>query len=161
LLVRDRRGLEEARNLTAVVFDKTGTLTRGEFGVVGIDTTSGVSEQEALRIAAAVGQDSEHTIAPGIVRSATERGVAPQPAAGFRAIPGLGVSARVDGRVLLLGGPALIRTRSAKVPQALESAVDQATRLGQTAIFLVEESDADGGVQVLAVFRVADVVRPE
>ena len=75
LLVRDRRGLEEARNLTAIVFDKTGTLTRGEFGVVGIATAGGITEQEALRLAAAVERDSEHTIAQGIVRSARERGI--------------------------------------------------------------------------------------
>src|SRR6185312_7361112 len=76
LLVRDRRGLEEARNITSIVFDKTGTLTRGEFGVVGITTAEGISDQDALRLAAAVEQDSEHTIAQGIVRSAKERGIA-------------------------------------------------------------------------------------
>ena len=76
LLVRDRRGLEEARNLTAIVFDKTGTLTRGEFGVVGITHRRGTHRSgSALRLAAAVERDSEHTIAQGIVRSAKERGI--------------------------------------------------------------------------------------
>ncbi|HEX5576574.1 MAG TPA: HAD-IC family P-type ATPase, partial [Gemmatimonadales bacterium] len=75
LLVRDRRGLEEARNLSAMVFDKTGTLTRGEFGVVRIVTAGRISETEALQLAAAVERDSEHTIAQGIVRSAKERGI--------------------------------------------------------------------------------------
>ena len=91
LLVRDRRGLEEARNLTAMVFDKTGTLTRGEFGVVGIATPRRAStEQEALRLAAAVERDSEHTIAQGIVRRAEERGIVAAAGHGFRAIPGRG-----------------------------------------------------------------------
>jgi Cu2+-exporting ATPase len=161
LLVRDRRGLEEARNLTTVVFDKTGTLTRGEFGVVEIATAGGLSERDALRLAAAVEQDSEHTIAQGIVRSASERGVAPPPATGFRAIPGVGVSAQVDGRSLLVGGPALLTARSAQVPEALQAAADQAAHRGQSAIFLVEESGANRSVQALATFTVADVVRPE
>jgi Cu2+-exporting ATPase len=73
LLVRDRRGLEEARTLNSVVFDKTGTLTRGEFGVVGITTADGLPEQEALKLAAGVEQDSEHTIAQGILRTAREQ----------------------------------------------------------------------------------------
>src|SRR5215207_770335 len=73
LLVRDRRGLEEARNLTAVVFDKTGTLTKGEFGVVNVTTPPGVTGEEVLRLASAVEADSEHPIAQGIVRSARER----------------------------------------------------------------------------------------
>ena len=73
LLVRDRRGLEEARQLTTVVFDKTGTLTRGEFRVIDIATDGSVDATEALRIAAAIERDSEHTIAQGIVKSAEER----------------------------------------------------------------------------------------
>jgi Cu2+-exporting ATPase len=54
LLVRDRRGLEEARNLDTVVFDKTGTLTRGEFRVVALTTSAGISDEQALAWAAAV-----------------------------------------------------------------------------------------------------------
>jgi Cu2+-exporting ATPase len=162
LLVRDRRGLEEARNLTAVVFDKTGTLTRGEFGVVGIATANGLKEQDALRLAAAVERDSEHTIAQGIVRSAKERGIAPHPAEGFQALPGVGVSGRVDGRALLMGGPALVKARRVEVPTALRTAVDQASARGQAAIFLVEEVPSGvPGARALAVFAVADVIRPE
>jgi Cu2+-exporting ATPase len=161
LLVRDRRGLEEARNLTAVVFDKTGTLTRGEFGVVGITTAGAITDPEALRQAAAVERDSEHTMAQGIVRSAKERGIVPPMATAFRAIPGVGVSARVDGRTLLMGGPALLKARSVAVPEPLRAAMDQAANRGQAAIFLAEDTGTDDGVQALAVFIVADVIRPE
>ncbi|HEX8429867.1 MAG TPA: HAD-IC family P-type ATPase [Longimicrobium sp.] len=70
LLVRDRRGLEEARKLDIVVFDKTGTLTLGEHRVVGIATSEGLAEEEALRLAAAVEQDSEHPVARAVVLSA-------------------------------------------------------------------------------------------
>jgi Cu2+-exporting ATPase len=70
LLVRDRRGLEEARKLDAVVFDKTGTLTLGEHRVVSMRAASGVDETDALRLAAAVERDSEHPIGRAIVASA-------------------------------------------------------------------------------------------
>ena len=159
LLVRDRRGLEEARNLTAIVFDKTGTLTRGEFGVVGITSAGGLTDQDVLRLAAAVERDSEHTIAQGIVRSAKERGIALPAATDFRALPGVGVRARVEGQTLLMGGPAMLQARSVMVPEALQRAVDQAAQRGQAAIFLARESG--GRVEALAVFAVADVVRPE
>ena len=162
LLVRDRRGLEEARNLTAMVFDKTGTLTRGEFGVVGIATAEGLSEEEALRLASAVEQDSEHTIAQGIARSAKERGIVPPPAQAFQAIAGVGVTARVGGRSLLMGGPALLKARSVEIPAALQAAAAQAAARGQAAIFLVEESTSgSSGTRAWAVFIVADVIRPE
>jgi Cu2+-exporting ATPase len=160
LLVRDRRGLERARNLTTVVFDKTGTLTRGEFGVADVTTAGEIGEAAALRLAAAVEGDSEHTIAQGIVRSARERGIDPPPAADFRSIPGFGVSARVEGRSLLMGGPALLQSRAVTMAEPLRSAVDQASGRGQAAIFLVEEA-AGGAARALAVFAVADVVRAE
>jgi Cu2+-exporting ATPase len=93
LLVRDRRGLEQARGVTAVFFDKTGTLTRGEFRVVETTTVAPMTDVEALALAAAVEHDSEHTIAQGIVKSAEERGLSLPPAGKFQAIPGRGVQA--------------------------------------------------------------------
>jgi P-type Cu2+ transporter len=162
LLVRDRRGLEEARTLSAVVFDKTGTLTRGEFGVVGITTADGLRDVEALKLAAAVERDSEHTIAQGIVRTAQERGVDLPRAEGFQALPGIGVQATVEGRSLFMGGPALLRTRGVRIPGSLTTAAEQAAKRGQAAIYLVEQNHQNGGeAQALAVFSVADVIRPE
>jgi P-type Cu2+ transporter len=155
LLVRDRRGLEEARNLNAVVFDKTGTLTKGEFGVVDIATADGLEPNEALRLAAAVEADSEHSIAQGIVRSARERGVEVLPAKGFEAIAGKGAKARVDGRELYMGGPALVRALSLEVPDKLRQAAERAARRGQASIYLADQT------RVLAAFAVADVIREE
>ena len=155
LLVRDRRGLEEARNLTAVVFDKTGTLTKGEFGVVDIATTGGLQHNEALRLAAAVEADSEHTIAEGIVKTARERGIDVRPAEDFEAIPGKGAMARVDGRELYMGGPTLLASLGLGVPDELQSAVKRADADGKASIFLADRSS------VVAVFALADVVRPE
>ncbi len=86
LLIRDRRGLEEARNVDMVVFDKTGTLTLGSHRVVAMHVADGGDEDEALRLAAAVEADSEHPIARGIVRSAEERGIDVPSAEGFRAL---------------------------------------------------------------------------
>jgi Cu2+-exporting ATPase len=155
LLVRDRRGLEEARRVDIVVFDKTGTLTRGEFGVADIATAEGLTHNEALRLAAAVEADSEHTIAQGIVRGARERGIDVRPAGYFEAIPGKGVKGRVDGRELYMGGPALLRDRSLAVPTSLQEAANRAAAAGRASIYLADEQ------QVLALFAVADVIRPE
>jgi len=155
LLVRDRRGLEEARDLDVVVFDKTGTLTRGEFRVVEVAAAVGVGEDVALRMAAAVERDSEHAIARGIVASAEERGLEPPRASGFEAIPGEGVRATVEGRELYVGGPALLRRLGATLPPELEGVVGRAGEGGQAAVVLVE------GERALAAFVVADPIRPE
>ena len=85
LLVRDRRGLERARDLTTVVFDKTGTLTLAEHRVVALRTAGTLSEEEALRLAAAVERDAEHPVARAIAKSAGERGLEVPAASDFEA----------------------------------------------------------------------------
>ena len=155
LLVRNRRGLEEARNLTTVVFDKTGTLTLGEHRVVAMRTTDALSEDEALRLAAAVERDAEHPVARAIVKGAEERGLAVPAAADFQAIPGRGVRATVDGRPLAAGGPNLLASlRIAPAPE-LRAIAERAAVSGQGVIYLVE------GGRTVAAFAVADAARPE
>jgi P-type Cu2+ transporter len=155
LLVRDRRGLEEARRVDTVVFDKTGTLTLGQHRVVGIAVAEGVTEEEALRIAAAVEAGSEHPIARGVVATAGERGLTVPEADEFQALPGRGVEASVEGRRYRMGGPALLRSEDPEVPDALRQAAERAAGRGQATIHLLHDGKA------LAALTVADAVREE
>jgi P-type Cu2+ transporter len=155
LLVRDRRGLEEARTLNAVVFDKTGTLTLGQHRVVEIVTAGDVGEEDALSLAAAVERDSEHPIAQALMKSADERRIAVPAADEFRSLPGLGVQAVVQGRPLTVGGPELLSRLQPRLPAELTDATDRFGARGQAAIHLVE------GPRVLAAFAIADAIRPE
>jgi Cu2+-exporting ATPase len=155
LLVRDRRGLEEARNLTTVVFDKTGTLTRGEFRVVDVSTDGSVNADEALRLAAAVERDSEHTIAQGIVKSAEERKLGVPKANQFEAIAGHGVRALVEGKELFIGGPAMLKRLGLTPAAAVADAAHRAAERGQASVYLLT------GQAAVAAFTVADAVRTE
>ncbi len=155
LLVRERRGLEESRKLNVVVFDKTGTLTLAEHRVVDLATASGIPEDDALRLAAAVEQDSEHPVARALMASAAERGLSLPPATGFEAIPGYGVRASVDGRELQVGGPNLLVRLNAEPSSELTRFTDAAAERGQGTIYLLEAN------RVLAALAVADAIRPE
>ncbi|TVR67563.1 MAG: heavy metal translocating P-type ATPase [Gemmatimonadales bacterium] len=155
LLVRDRRGLEEARKLDVVIFDKTGTLTLGAHRVVEMTVHEGMDADEALRIAASVESDSEHPIARGIVESAREKELEIPSADDFEALTGKGVSASVDGTRYLMGGPSLLEEVDAGVPSALREAAERAGAQGRAAIYLLRDREA------LAVFAVADAVRDE
>ncbi|RJQ74175.1 MAG: heavy metal translocating P-type ATPase [Desulfobacteraceae bacterium] len=155
LLVRDRRGLEEARRIGVVVFDKTGTLTLGDHRVIDTAAADGIEKNEALRLAAAVEHDSEHPIAQALLKSAGEKAIAVPGARGFQAIPGQGVEARVEGRELMVGGPALLRKRAIAPAAELRRAADRFGQNGQAAVYLIEADHA------LAVFAIADAIRPE
>ncbi|MDQ3949827.1 MAG: heavy metal translocating P-type ATPase [Gemmatimonadota bacterium] len=155
LLVRDRRGLEEARNLNAVVFDKTGTLTLGEHRVVDVATAGGLAPDEALTLAAALERDSEHPIARAIVATAEERGLRVPPSIDFEYMPGRGVRATVDGRRLVAGGPNLLAGLGIEPDGELRAAGERAASRGQGTIYLVDDG------RVLAAFAVADAIRPE
>ena len=155
LLVRNRRGLEEARNLTTVVFDKTGTLTLGEHRVVAMRTTGALQEDDALRLAAAIERDAEHSVAKAIVKSAEDRGLAVPAAVGFQAIPGRGVRATVEARELAAGGPNLLASLGIAPAPELREFAERAAGSGQGVIYLVEEE------RTVAAFAVADAPRPE
>ncbi len=156
LLIRDRRGLEEARNLTTVVFDKTGTLTLGQHRVVDIAVTDGWTPEEALAVSAALERNSEHPVARAIVTTAEERAVAKYDADKFAYVAGRGVEAVVKGNSFAAGGPNLLRHLKLEVPSAIQPMVDKAAGQGQGTIYLVRESTT-----VVAAFAVADAVRPE
>ena len=155
LLVRDRRGLEEARELNTVIFDKTGTLTLGEFRVVDMSTIDGISEDEALRIAAGVESESEHPIAKGIVKTAQDRKIDIPAGDKFRALTGKGVAAKVDGIEYHMGGPALLKEGEVEVLPMFTKAAKDAAERGQAAIYLLRSGT------VIAVFTVADGIRQE
>lgn len=155
LLIRDRRGLEEARNLNIVVFDKTGTLTLAEHRVVAIATDGELTDNQALCLSAAVERDAEHPVARALLLSAEERGLQVPASTDFVSEAGRGVQARVDGRVWWVGGPGLLRERDMQPPASLRKAAEQAADAGRSAIYLLDD------VSVRAVFAVADAVRPE
>jgi Cu2+-exporting ATPase len=155
LLVRDRRGLEEARNVNTVIFDKTGTLTLGQFRVVEMAVADGLSEESMLRIAAGVESESEHPIARGIVKTAADRELDVPRADEFRSVTGKGVAASIDGTDYRMGGPALLESDDTQVPEPLRKAAEAAADRGQAAIYLLRDGKA------LAVFAVADAIREE
>ncbi len=156
LLVRDRMALERAREVTVVVFDKTGTLTRGEIGLVGMATADGEGGEEgALAVAAGLEAGSEHALARAIVAGAEERGVRPARVDGFEALKGRGVRGRVDGREVSLGGPRLLESLDAGLPESLNEAASSWAEEGKTVVSLVEDG------KVSAVFALADVIREE
>ncbi len=155
LLVRDRRGLEEARTVDTIIFDKTGTLTLGEFRVVEINVTEDMSETEALKIAAGVESESEHPIARGIMKTAEEREIEKPSADGFRALKGRGVAATLNGIEYYMGGLALLKEENTEVTANLREASERAESRGQAVVYLLRDG------QALAVFAVADAIREE
>ncbi len=148
--------LENTAKIDVLAFDKTGTLTHGRPVVTDIITLNGLSEHELLRLVAGAEIRSEHPIAQAIVEAAKERGLdVPEPDA-FRAIPGKGVRAQVDGRELVVGSHRIVQEhgnghREKPLPDdALSLQHD-----GKTTIFVLEQG------QLLGVIAVADLPREQ
>jgi Cu2+-exporting ATPase len=155
LLVRNRAAIETARRIDVVLFDKTGTLTEGRQGVASVVTVDGEDETEVLRLAAAVEGRSEHPIGKAIVTSARDRGLKLARVKEFAAHGGRGAEAMVDGRRIAVGSSRLATERGLQIPTELVLATRDATRAGQTVVYVLE------GDRVLALVALADVVRPE
>lgn len=159
ILVRDRLGLEKMRLVNTVLFDKTGTLTEGRFGVVAQKTNDEMDDNEALRLAAAVEGDSEHTIAQGIRASAQKQDLKLPEVTNFEAIKGRGVKAQIDGQTYYAGGPRLLEMLKIDISGDLKKFEQDASQKGQSVVHLARESNATP--EILASFALADVIRPE
>jgi len=152
VLIKGGIHLERAARIKVVAFDKTGTLTRGRPEVVDVIPLNGAGPLEVLRLAAALEARSEHPLARAVIRRAEQAGVLRSAGEGFRALPGLGAEAVVDGQPVLLGNHRLFEERSlcsVKVEEHL-AALGQA---GRTAVLV-----ARGG-ETIGVIGVADATR--
>jgi len=152
LLIRDRNAFERARRLDAVVFDKTGTLTEGRFGVQGVVALSSESQDEVLRLAAAVESNSEHPVAQGIVRGARDRGLDIPRVEDFQAITGRGARARVQGREVKVVSPGYLREQAIRMD---DDAVGKIAGEGHTVVYVLDDDAPLGAIAL------ADVIRQE
>ncbi len=154
MLVKDMGAMEIAKNLDMVVFDKTGTLTKGEFGVTDIIELGNWGKQDILRKAAALEVNSEHVIARGIVAKAKEQSLNLSKIKDFKAIPGHGVKANVEGEEVYLGNKALVESLKLKVDKA-EEKLQRLSSQGKTVVYLATKTEIKG------LIALSDVVRSE
>ncbi|HMA38265.1 MAG TPA: copper-translocating P-type ATPase, partial [Chloroflexia bacterium] len=154
VLIRGGEALESAHKITAIVLDKTGTLTRGKPAVTDVIPAAGMTEPELLRLAASAERGSEHPLGEAIVTRATELGLALGATTAFEALPGQGLAATVDGRVLLLGTTQLMEARQIPLHGLGERARVLAGQ-GKTPMYVAVDGQAAG------VIAVADTLKPE
>jgi Cu+-exporting ATPase len=152
VLVRDADALQQASQLDTLVFDKTGTLTEGQPRVVEILTFNQVSEQQALRWAAALEQGASHPLARAIVDHA--EGQALPQVEQFRTLRGAGVSGEVDGMKLLLGNAALLQQHQVATTE-LDTQMQQQAERGITPVLLAVEG------KPAALFAIRDPLRAD
>ncbi len=108
VLFRNAEAIEVLRKVDTLVVDKTGTLTEGKPKVTAVVALDGPDDATLLRLAAAVERGSEHPLAAAVVAAADGRGLAAPKATAFKAVPGRGVVASVEGRPVALGTAQLL-----------------------------------------------------
>jgi len=154
ILIRSGDALQTSQKLDSIILDKTGTITRGEPALTDVVVAQGQNDNDVLRLAASLERGSEHPLGEAIVKGAEERSLSLAATENFAAIPGHGVSGRVDGRDVLLGNAKLMRDRGI----AIDSLMKDWERLageGKTPMYVAVDGNAAGLVAV------ADTVKPD
>jgi len=156
ILIKNADSLERAHQVRAVVFDKTGTLTEGRPSVTDIVLSSEFSvhgsEKELLRLAASAERGSEHPLGGAIVDRARGEGLQLAAPEEFKAIPGHGVRALVEGQEILIGNLRLMKERGVEM-FGMEGQADALAADGKTAMLVA----ADG--RLLGIVAVADTLK--
>ena len=144
-LVKGGAALEGLGRVRTIALDKTGTLTRNQPTVVDVAAAGGTTPAEVLRVAAGLEARSEHPLARAILAAASD---VPS-AAEVEAVPGAGLTGRVEGRPARLGRPGWLD------PGELADAVRSMQQAGSTAVVV----ELDG--RTLGAVAVRDELRPE
>ncbi len=137
ILIKDAEALELAHAVRTVAFDKTGTLTEGRPALVAVHAAAGHDRDEVLRLAAALQQTSEHPLARAVRDSTGAEGLAVPEAEDERALPGRGLEARVQGRLLVLGSRRLLGEHGVDASELTVTA-EQLERQGRTVSWLLQ-----------------------
>ena len=154
VLIRDARALEAAHAVELVAFDKTGTLTEGRPRVVSAVVLPGAdaSEDGLVRLLASAERGSEHPIASALAREAERRGLRLAWPEAFRAEPGLGVAAEVEGRAVLAGSARLFEAEGV-APGPLAAPAAEAAARGETPLLVAIDGRPAGLVSVADELR--------
>jgi cation-transporting ATPase V/Cu+-exporting ATPase len=155
ILIKGGEVLERSKRIDTVVFDKTGTLTKGRMDLTDVVPVGGMDSDALLAKAAAVEDVSEHPVGRAVVDGARARGLVLPEATAFRAIPGQGVQATVEGVVVAVGRRKLMAELNLAIPPALEDQAQCLEAEGKTAIFCGWDGQARG------VLAVADTLKDD
>ena len=149
VLFKNSEALERAGKVSVVVLDKTGTITKGQPAVTDTVTSnqSSVNSEELLRLAATVEKGSEHPLGEAIWAEATARGLSLAEASGFKAEPGHGVQAEVEGRSVAVGNIRMMNARGFSL-NGLESEVARLQSEAKTAILIAMDGKVEGVIAV-------------
>lgn len=153
VLFRNAEALERLEAVDTLVVDKTGTLTEGRPALTEVHAANGAAEENLLAMAAAVERHSEHPLARAVVEAARERGIDAPASEAFEYLPGMGVSASVNGVRVLLGNQDLLARANAWDP-ALAGPAHELASAGRTVVFAAIDGRAAG------FLGVADPIKP-
>jgi Cu+-exporting ATPase len=154
ILIKGGEYLETAHKLSAVVFDKTGTLTLGKPSVTDVVPTNGNSADQILRLAALAERGSEHPLGRAVVQSAVDKHIEVHDPTGFKAIPGRGIVAEVDGRTVAVGNRKLMEERRIDLSQ-VETSISSLEVQGKTVMILADEKTP------LGIIALADTIKED
>ena len=153
ILMRTGEAFQGYRLVWQIAFDKTGTLTEGRPRVHEVEAISGESDR-LLALAAAAEAASEHSLAEAVVEAAFDAGLMPPDAETFEATPGKGVTARIDGKDVLVGSPRFLAGNGVAL-SPLDQRIRALEDLGRTVIAVA----GDGAL--LGLLALGDAPRAE
>jgi Cu+-exporting ATPase len=153
ILIKDAEALEIAHAINVVAFDKTGTLTEGRPTIVALEAADG-NDAALLHLAASLQAGSEHPLARAVGAAAQQRGIALTAATGFKALPGRGVEAQVDGHTFKLGSTRMLEEAGLE-PGGLAARANELQAQGNTVSWLIES----GPDRVLGLLAFGDTLK--
>jgi Cu+-exporting ATPase len=154
ILFKNAESLEKTLEIDTILFDKTGTLTKGIPEVTDIiPIKSSHSDNDVLQLAASAEKGSEHSLGDAIVRAASMRDLQLDEPNEFKAIPGKGIEAKINGDIIVLGNSSLMNSYNIKITDETIQKMSSLQSSGKTAMLVAKNN------KIIGIIAVADVIK--
>jgi len=151
-LIRKGDALQTAGKLSCLILDKTGTVTEGKPIVSTIEAIDGYTEEQVLQLAASIESGSEHPLAAAILKAAENRQIKLEKVKKFEAVPGHGITARINEQAISFGNKALMTEKNIKFTRH-NNRLEELSALGQTPMLLAAED------KIIGIIAVSDPIK--
>ncbi|MET3535132.1 heavy metal translocating P-type ATPase [Chryseobacterium limigenitum] len=144
ILIKNAEALEQMNKVNVLITDKTGTLTEGKPSVEHIETANNEDNDQILKLAFSLNQNSEHPLSNAVIKKAKEQNIKAEKVDHFENISGKGVKGSINGKTIYLGNETLLTSNKITIPENLRKKAIEVQSKAHTISFVAEENSVLG-----------------
>jgi len=144
ILIKNAEALEQMNKVNVLITDKTGTLTEGKPSVEYIEVTDSGAQNQIIKLAYALNQNSEHPLSNAVIKRAKDENISSEKVEQFENISGKGVKGNINGKMTYLGNESLLTSHQIMIPERLQQKAVEVQSKAHTISYIAQDQNVLG-----------------